>query len=264
MSLQNRPHHRTPRWRELKIPIAGEPIAADLSWPNSRGADAHRPSGPHADGLVIFCHGSGSNRFSPRNRIMASMLQEAGLATMLIDLEPIHAGGHNNRLADLPLLSRRLLTVIDWTAQQADLRDLPLALFGSSTGAAVALEAAAARPERIRALVSRGGRPDLALPCLSRVCCPILLLVGEHDLDVLELNAWAAAQLQVRHDLVVIPGAGHLFSEPGCLESMGRLACHWLQQELAPKRLIRSRAGDAGEPAVHLQRLPSDCSASAE
>lgn len=232
MSLPSQPHPRPSNLRELTIPCAGAPVTADLTWPAST----------EAAGLVVVCHGSGSNRLSPRNRTVAALLREGGLATLLIDLEPSHPPGHNNRLAELPQLSQRLLAVIDWIDQQVALRQLPLALFGSSTGAAVALEAAAARPQRIRALVSRGGRPDLALPCLSRVRCPILLLVGEHDLDVLELNAWAAAQLQVRHDLVVIPGAGHLFSEPGCLERVGQLACRWLQRELTTDRRRRGQA----------------------
>lgn len=222
MHIPSRPHPQPSNLRELTIPCAGAPVTADLTW----------PAPAEAAGLVVICHGSGSNRLSPRNRAVAALLRQGGLATLLVDLEPSHRPGHNNRLAELPQLSRRLVAVIDWLEHQDGLRELPLALFGSSTGAAVALEAAAARPQRIRALVSRGGRPDLALPCLNRVRCPILLLVGEHDLDVLELNAWAAAQLQVRHDLVVIPGAGHLFGEPGCLEQVGQLACQWLQRKL--------------------------------
>jgi pimeloyl-ACP methyl ester carboxylesterase len=204
----------------LTIPAAdGGTLAADLSLP------------PHPDGLVVFCHGSGSNRFSPRNRQVAERLQRGGLATLLCDLERNGDATNDRSLASLAPLQKRLLQVLDWTTQQDDLNSLPLGLFGSSTGAALALVAAAERPGRVQAVVSRGGRPDLVFQRLAEVRCPVLLLVGEHDVDVLELNAWAAGQLQVRNQLVVIPQASHLFSEPGCLDAVAEQSYRWLLEQ---------------------------------
>ena len=172
-----------------------------------------------AKGLVIVCHGSGSSSSSPRNRAVALSLRQAGLATWLLDLHATPA---------LPTV----LQAIDSAQRDPLLAALPVALFGASSGAALALQAAARRPDRIKAVVSRGGRPDLAQDCLALVRCPVLLLVGEHDRQVLELNRQAAAQLQADHQLLVIPGAGHLFEEPGCLEAVAQLSSRWLLQTI--------------------------------
>lgn len=205
----------------LAIPAPGGCLRADLTLPL------------HAEGLVAFCHGSGSNRLSPRNLHVAEHLQRSHLATLLFDLE--HEGDRSDgrTLASLPALQERLNRVIDWTAEQADLQRLPLGLYGASTGAALALVGAAERPRRVQTVVSRGGRPDLAFQRLGEVRCPVLLLVGEHDLDVLELNAWAAGQLQVRKELVVIPQASHLFSEPGCLDAVAQQSCRWFVEQFS-------------------------------
>lgn len=205
----------------LAIPAPGGHLQADLTI----------PTGPK--GLVVFCHGSGSSRHSPRNLHVAEQLQRSHLATLLIDLE--HEGDRSNgrTLATLPALQERLVCVIDWVSDQADLKMLPLGLYGASTGAALALVGAADRPTRVQTVVSRGGRPDLAFQRLGEVRCPVLLLVGEHDLDVLELNAWAAGQLQVRKELVVIPQASHLFSEPGCLDAVAQQSCRWFVEQFS-------------------------------
>jgi pimeloyl-ACP methyl ester carboxylesterase len=215
---------RTASISSLTINTDSETLTADLTLP------------AQATGLVVFCHGSGSNRFSPRNRAVAQRLQRSGFATLLCDLERSGDPSHGRTLASLPPLQRRLLRLLDWTAQQPDLIDLPLALFGGSTGAALALVAAAERPQQVKAVVSRGGRPDLVFQRLGEVRCPVLLLVGEHDVDVLELNAWAAGQLQVRNELVVIPQAGHLFSEPGCLAAVAEHTSRWLLEQFKASR----------------------------
>lgn len=209
----------------LAIPAPGGCLHADLTLPLN------------AAGLVVFCHGSGSNRLSPRNLHVAKHLQHSHLATLLIDFE--HSGDRSDgrTLATLPALQERLIRVIDWSGTQEDLEQLPLGLYGASTGAAVALMGAAERPARVQTVVSRGGRPDLAFQKLGEVRCPVLLLVGEHDLDVLELNAWAAGQLQVRKELVVIPQAGHLFSEPGCLDAVAQQACRWFLDQFSSQAI---------------------------
>jgi len=214
----------------LAIPTADGTLQAELSLPAG------------ATGLVVFCHGSGSNRLSPRNRHVAEQLQRGGLATLLFDLERSSDTSQRHSLAALPPLQQRLLSVIDWTGQQPELEHLALALYGASTGAALALMGAAERPDRVQAVVSLGGRPDLVFQRLPEVRCPVLLLVGEHDLDVLELNAWAAGQLQVRNELVVIPQASHLFSEPGCLDAVAEHTYRWLIEQFSQEPI--SSAGD--------------------
>ena len=205
----------------LSIDVTAGALEADLVQP------------PQAWGLVIFCHGSGSNRRSPRNRMVADVLQQAGLATLLLDLTPAGATASPTTNGDgLEQARRNLLAVVDWTATNPSLASLPLGLFGSSSGAAVALDVAALRPERVKAVVSRGGRPDLAFESLGLVRCPTLLIVGSADLDVLELNVWAAGHLRASHDLLVIPGASHLFSEPGALQSAAEASCRWFEQQL--------------------------------
>lgn len=185
-----------------------------------------------AKGLVIFCHGSGSNHQSPRNRTVAEILQQSQLATLLVDLNPAGASAPKTHNSELDQARCNLLSAVDWTATDPRLAALPLGLFGASTGAAVALDVAALRPERVRAVVSRGGRPDLAFASLGLVRCPTLLIVGSADVDVLELNAWAAAHLRTSHDLLVIPGASHLFSEPGALQSGAQASRRWSVRQL--------------------------------
>jgi putative phosphoribosyl transferase len=200
------------------------------------------PSG--ARGMVLFAHGSGSGRHSPRNRAVAHALRDAGLATRLIDLLTEEEAAQDARDArlrfNIPFLAERLIGVVDWLAQDPSAGQLPLGLFGASTGAAAALVAAAERPHLIRAIVSRGGRPDLASQVLGTVAAPTLLIVGGNDQAVLELNRRALAALRGEKELVVIAGATHLFPEPGALEEVARVAAQWftryLGQHGAPNR----------------------------
>ena len=210
----------------LFIDQPGLQLAGDLSLPT-------QPAG-----LVLFAHGSGSSRFSTRNRAVAQRLNDAGLATLLFDLltadeEVIDARTAQLRF-DIPLLAGRLTGTVDWLAARPDLATLPLGLFGASTGAAAALIAAAERPQRVAAVVSRGGRPDLALPVLERVRAPTLLIVGGHDREVLALNREALAALTCEKALAIVPGATHLFEEPGALEQVAQLAGDWFLRHLPP------------------------------
>lgn len=182
-------------------------------------------------GIVLFAHGSGSSRHSPRNRYVAEVLQRARLGTLLIDLltrpeETVDEQTRELRF-DIELLSRRLVGAVDWLAQQQDTGDLSVGCFGASTGAAAALVAAAQRPEHVYAVVSRGGRPDLAGAALSHVRAPTLLIVGGDDPVVLQLNQEAFMQLQSKKRLEIIPGATHLFQETGALERVADLAARW-------------------------------------
>jgi pimeloyl-ACP methyl ester carboxylesterase len=191
---------------------------------------------PHATGLVVFVHGSGSSRHSPRNQSVARRFNELGLGTLLFDLltkheQPIDEITRQLRF-DIPLLSQRLTGVVDQLSSDAQLRELRIGLFGASTGAAAALTTAASRPADIAAVVSRGGRVDLAEPSLARVHAASLFIVGSRDLEVLELNRAAAARLQCEHQLVVVPGASHLFEEHGTLEEVAQLAGDWFVRYL--------------------------------
>jgi dienelactone hydrolase len=190
-----------------------------------------------ASGVVLFAHGSGSSRLSPRNRAVARELSERGLATLLIDLltsEEERIDAHTAQLRfDIGLLADRLAGAKEWLAKQPETRDLAIGYFGASTGAAAALVAAALRPEKIGAVVSRGGRPDLAGNLLPRVHAPTLLIVGGDDLPVIEMNRDALAQLTCKKRLEIVPGATHLFEEPGTLETVARLAGDWFLQHLA-------------------------------
>lgn len=188
-------------------------------------------------GLVIFAHGSGSSRHSPRNRFVAERIKKEGLGTLLMDLltedeERIDDVTRELRF-DIGLLARRVSQVVTWAGQQKSLKQLNIGLFGSSTGAAAALVAAADSSE-VKAVVSRGGRPDLAGDTLTRVNCPTLLIVGGHDDVVIELNEAAKAQMSCPTELVVVPGATHLFEEPGTLEKVADLAAGWFARYLAP------------------------------
>ena len=193
----------------------------------------------NARGLVIFAHGSGSSRHSPRNRFVAERINEEGLGTLLMDLltedeERVDDVTRELRF-DIELLARRVAQVVTWAGQQKSLRQLNIGLFGSSTGAAAALVAAADSAE-VKAVVSRGGRPDLAGEALTRVNCPTLLIVGGHDDVVIELNEAAKAQMSCPTELVVVPGATHLFEEPGTLENVADLAAEWFARYLAPTK----------------------------
>jgi dienelactone hydrolase len=187
-----------------------------------------------AAGVVVFAHGSGSSRLSPRNVEVARSLQDAGLGTLLFDLltaaeDAVDRRTRSHRF-DIALLGRRLIGAIDWLDAQPGMVDRPLGLFGASTGAAAALVAAAQRPQRVRAVVSRGGRPDLAMDVLDRVRAPTLLIVGERDPEVLALNRQAAAELRAPHELTVVAAATHLFEEPGALEEVARVSGSWFRQ----------------------------------
>lgn len=218
--------------RELSIRAGGVELAGTLSTPSG------------ARGLVVFAHGSGSGRLSPRNRRVASSLEARGLATLLFDLltaeeERIDAIDAHLRF-DIPLLAGRLTEVIDWA--ERDVRGLAIGCFGASTGAAAALIAAAERPRAIRAVVSRGGRPDLAGAYLARVQAPTLLIVGGADRQVLALNQEARTQMRAPCTLSIVPGATHLFAEPGALEEVARLAGDFFLAHLAQPRAQDQRA----------------------
>ena len=186
-------------------------------------------------GLVLFAHGSGSSRHSPRNNYVAGVLHARGVGSLLLDLlTPEEDQDYRTRF-DIPLLTQRLLAATRWLGRQPLTQSLPLGYFGASTGAAAALMAAAAEGPAIQAVVSRGGRPDLAGPeALARVGCPTLLLMGSRDEEVLELNQQAAAHLRCPHRLSVVPGATHLFEEPGTLEEVARQAADWVEKYLQP------------------------------
>ncbi len=187
-----------------------------------------------ARGLVVFVHGSGSSRLSPRNRHVAQTLQRRGLATLLFDLLLPHEADDRRKVFDIDLLTQRVGDAVDaLRADRPAVSALPVGLFGASTGAAAALKLAAARPDAIAAVVSRGGRPDLALDRLPDVRAPTLLIVGAWDNEVLALNRLAYAELTCRKQLAVVPGATHLFEEPGTLDEAARLAGDWFETHLA-------------------------------
>jgi len=212
--------------RAVRIPAeAGIELDADLRVPAA------------ASGLVVFAHGSGSSRFSPRNRAVASTLDAAGFGTLLVDLlsAPEAAadrltGEHRFHIA---VLARRVIAAIEWARGQPTAPGA-LALFGASTGSAAALVAAAERPDAVRAVISRGGRPDLAGPALMQVRAPTLLIVGGHDAAVVELNRRAAGDMRAEVRVEIVPGASHLFEEPGALDTVSRLAVAWCRQYLNP------------------------------
>jgi putative phosphoribosyl transferase len=204
----------------VRIDLTSAVLAGDLTVPLS------------ARGLVLFAHGSGSSRHSPRNQYVAGQLQEAGLGTLLMDLLTREEDTSRAARFDIALLADRLAGATDWIAGQPRLERLPVGYFGASTGAAAALIAAAARPGEIAAVVSRGGRPDLAADALPRVQAPTLFIVGGHDEDVLALNQAAYRRLRCLKELTVVPGATHLFEEPGTLEEVARLAAAWFVRHL--------------------------------
>lgn len=185
-----------------------------------------------AQGIVVFAHGSGSGRFSPRNQYVARVLQDAGLATLLLDLLEESEAEDREKIFDVELLAERLQSAVDWLRQQSATQTLRLGYFGASTGAGAALMAAARYPEVVAAVVSRGGRPDLAGDYLSQVRAPTLLIVGGNDDVVIELNQQAVEQLRCPTEMVIVPGATHLFEEPGTLEEVARLAREWFVRHL--------------------------------
>jgi putative phosphoribosyl transferase len=211
--------------RLVRIPVGAAALEGNL-----RVSEA-------TSGLVVFAHGSGSSRFSPRNRFVAEVLEEAGLATLLIDLltpqeEAVDEITRQLRF-DIRLLSERLVSASAWARQQPDTQHLPIGYFGASTGGGAALGAAAQRPDLVGAIVSRGGRPDLAGPDLPLVKAPTLLIVGGRDEVVIELNQRAFDSLRCEKRLEIVPGATHLFEERGTLEQVARLARDWFVRHLA-------------------------------
>jgi putative phosphoribosyl transferase len=186
-----------------------------------------------AKGIVVFAHGSGSSRFSPRNTYVARALNEAGLATLLFDLLLPEEAEDRRNVFDIPLLANRVEETLDWIRGEKALARLAVGLFGASTGAAAALRASAHRPEEVLAVVSRGGRPDLAAGALADVKAPTLLIVGGRDEVVIDLNEAALAELACEKRLEIVPGATHLFEEPGTLEKVIKLATAWFVRHLA-------------------------------
>jgi dienelactone hydrolase len=212
--------------RELRIDLRDVVLEGELNLP------------PGARGLVLFCHGSGSSRFSPRNRRVAADLNRGELGTLLFDLLTIEEQARDERTGELRfnigLLAARVVGVIDWLGSQPGLARLPLGLFGASTGAAAALVAAAERPRAIAAVVSRGGRPDLAGDRLPEVRAPTLLIVGGKDHIVLEMNREAAAALTADQQIHIVPGASHLFEEKGTMKEVAARAREWFGRYLSP------------------------------
>ncbi|MFC6018490.1 dienelactone hydrolase family protein [Plantactinospora solaniradicis] len=212
------------RTTETTIPTGGVELTGDLVVPAG------------ARGIVLFAHGSGSSRHSPRNRLVADALNRAALATLLVDLLTRDEEAVDDRTGelrfDIDLLTGRLVGIVDWLGTGTPAGPLPIGLFGASTGAAAALAAAASRPDQVYAVVSRGGRPDLAGPNLPRVRASTLLLVGGLDDEVLRLNEQALAEVESTAELRVVPGATHLFSEAGTLEQVAREAAEWFGAHL--------------------------------
>ena len=210
--------------REVRVPAGPVILEGNLSIPEN------------ARGVVLFAHGSGSGRHSPRNRYVAQSLREAGLATLLIDLltpeeEDVDLRTRHLRF-DIGLLAERLVGATDWLTQDPRTQDLRIGYFGASTGAGAALAAAAGRPKAAGAVVSRGGRPDLAGDSLPHVRAPTLLIVGGSDVPVIGMNQEALARLRTEKKLEIVPGATHLFEEPGALEEVARLAADWFVRHL--------------------------------
>lgn len=191
------------------------------------------PEGAH--GVVLFAHGSGSGRFSPRNQFVARVLREGGIGTLLIDLLEEWESEDRSKVFDINLLAERLLSATEWLQADPEAKDLAIGYFGASTGAAAALQAAAKLGDPIKAIVSRGGRPDLAMEYLPKVTAPTLLIVGGEDWPVIPLNREAYELLPGPKELAIVPGAGHLFEEPGALEEVARLAREWFARYLAPR-----------------------------
>jgi putative phosphoribosyl transferase len=221
----------------MQIPAGGVTLEGDLALPAG------------AEGIVLFAHGSGSGRHSPRNRFVAQSLREGGLGTLLVDLltqdeEQLELRTRHLRF-DIGLLAERLIAITHWLGQQPATRGLRIGYFGASTGAGAALVAAAHRPDAIGAVVSRGGRPDLAGPHLAKVLAPTLLVVGGRDEPVISMNQDAQRRLRCESELTIVPGATHLFEEPGTLEEAARLARQWFERHLAGAGELPARPAGA-------------------
>jgi pimeloyl-ACP methyl ester carboxylesterase len=217
----------------IQGPVPGQSRQVNIG-PLALPGDLDLPAGSHA--LVLFAHGSGSSRLSSRNRWVAEVLQQHRLSTLLFDLLDEDEAADRSKVFDIDLLSERVQQALDWVVHQAALAGMSLGLFGASTGAAAALCAAAARPGNVAAVVSRGGRPDLAAASLPAVQAPTLLIVGGADRDVLTLNRRALRQLHCQKRLEVVPGATHLFEEPGALDSVAQFAAAWFETHLGRRR----------------------------
>ena len=224
-SRDPRPSRHGIEERSVQIVLGDADLVGDLALPD------------HAKGLVMFAHGSGSSHLSPRNRFVANILHEAGLATLLIDLLTVQEEDVDQTTMEfrfnIGLLAERLTKLTDSHSVHRELSHLPLAYFGASTGSAAALIAAASRPESVRAVVSRGGRPDLAARVLPHVQAPTLLIVGGDDTSVIDLNQQAFQMLRCEKRLEIVPGATHLFEEPGALDRVAHLAAEWYRVRLA-------------------------------
>ena len=211
--------------RSVQVSAGGVRLDGDLVVPEG------------ARGVVLFAHGSGSGRHSPRNRYVARVLQERSVGTLLIDLLTLREEREDALTGhlrfDIPLLAERLVGATDWLLSESETADLRVGYFGASTGGGAALVAAAERPEAVAAVVSRGGRPDLAGEALPRVKAPTLLIVGGNDGPVIQMNHAAFAQIRAVKKLEIVPGASHLFAEPGTLEEVARLAADWFEKYLA-------------------------------
>jgi putative phosphoribosyl transferase len=223
--MDSAPHPRTIEWAAREVTIEAAPGVA-LS------GDLTVPMGAYGQGVVAFAHGSGSSRLSPRNRHVARALNEAGFATLLLDLLTPREEVDRANVFDIPLLAQRLVAATQWLRRQPETAQLALGYFGASTGSAAALLAAAELRAGVCAVVSRGGRPDLARERLAEVVAPVLLIVGGADEAVLELNREAQRRLCCESELVVIAGATHLFEEPGALDRVARHAIDWFTRHL--------------------------------
>ena len=224
--------------REVLMDVNGAKLAGSLTLPQG------------ARGVVLFAHGSGSSRHSPRNRYVAEILQSRGIATLLFDLLTRSEGSIDELTGefrfDIPLLAKRLVGATRWAMRAEETRGLKIAYFGASTGAGAALVAAAELPEAVASIVSRGGRPDLAGSALGKVHAPTLLIVGDEDKPVITMNQKALAQLDCSEKkLVIVPGATHLFEEPGTLEKVAQLAAEWFARHFS--RVEKARAEAAGK-----------------
>ena len=236
----------------VRVPVGDALLDGDLSIP------------PDASGLVVFAHGSGSGRHSPRNRAVAAPLRESGLGTLLLDLLTPEEEAVDEETAelrfDIPFLAERLACVTEAFAGDPRAKGLPIGYFGASTGGGAALLAAAARPDLVRAVVSRGGRPDLAGEALSRVRAPTLLIVGGEDRPVLALNRDALERIGAEKSLRVIPGATHLFPEPWALEEVARLAADWFRKHLGQEPAERRAKPRAAQSAANRFQMRSQAS----
>ncbi len=212
------------REKEVLIPAGNLKLAGIFSLP------------PKPAGVIVFAHGSGSGHLSPRNAFVAGVLQEAGFATLLFDLLDVSEELDRRKVFDISLLAERFLTGVRWMQTESGMQGLRLGYFGASTGAAACLEAAAKEPKGVAAIVSRGGRPDLAMDYLDKVKAPTLLIVGGNDRPVIAMNREAFENLKCKKEMVIIPRATHLFEEAGALDEVARLAANWFLKHMGPKK----------------------------